>query len=168
MRHLPERAQPEPTDLSLQARQARARQLSHYDGQVVEVMNTDAQHVEDVAQHLGLARQALQVEARRYWPEQEWKSTSEGGPPREGDLHVKVASTIGDDGRSVLLRVGLSAIEVDHETEEDVTRHGTEAAIFVPLTVAQRLIECLEEQVAYWEANPPPPADEAVTERPDR
>lgn len=159
---------PNPLSLGLAARQARARQLRAHDDLIVEVLNTDAQHVEGVVQHLGLGRQAIEAEAQRHWPQGSWESTSTGGPPRRGDLHAKVASVIDDGGNAVALDVRLSRMEVDTETEDNVYDLAPFGDVVVPLALVPALVVALQQQLAYWDANPPPSADEAVTERPDR
>jgi hypothetical protein len=165
-------APPNPLSLSLAARQARARELSRHDHQLIEVLEPE-QHLPGLLEHLGTARQVILDEAQRHWPKQSWESTSTGGAPREGDLHVKVASVISDDparddGGSficpvgVALRVGLSAVRVNREGEDDVTGFGPEAALYVPLALAPAVVAALQEQIAYWASNPPPSADEVA------
>lgn len=142
--------------LTLEERQARARQLARYDAALVEVLEPE-QHLPGLLEHLGAACQVILDAAQKLWPKQSWESTSQGGPPEVGDLHVKVVSVITDadpvqplrDG--VALRIGISAIITPPPSVE----FGPEPVIYVPLALAEPLVKALLEQLAYWHENPP-------------
>lgn len=152
---------------ALRERQARARQLTNYDELLVNVLQPE-QHLPGLLEPLGTARQVILDAAEKLWPKQSWESTSSGGLPRKGDLHVKITSVISDDpdrddGASfvcpagVALRIGISAIRPvgGHENRVGSTSLGPEADIYVPLDLVAPLMVALQEQLTYWRQNPP-------------
>lgn len=142
--------------LTLEERQTRARQLARCDGALVDVLEPE-QHLPGLLEHLGAARQVILDAAQKLWPKQSWESTSQGGPPEVGDLHVKVVSVITDADPTkplrggVALRIGTSAIIAAPPS----VKFGPEAALYVPLALAEPLVKALLEQLAYWRENPP-------------
>lgn len=157
---------PDPASLPLPERRRRARELRAHDDLLVEVLEPE-QHLPGLIEPLGTARQVILAAAQSYWPDQSWKSTNGCGPPRHGDLHVKIASVIADEPSGahsegnfvcpagVALRIGIFAIQVNCETERNISSPGPEAVIYVPLDLAPKLMEALQEQINYWRENPP-------------
>lgn len=151
----------------LDDRRRRATRLSGLSNQIHDAIRAaqdeGAPDSGEVIASLLTATRTVEAEAAALWPSEAWKSTSSGGPPQLGDLHVKVQShLVGTDAEtSVVLRIATSQVEAAAEGEATMRvagerlRFSEEIVRWVPLALGEPLVKAVLEHLAYWDENPP-------------
>lgn len=135
---------PAPDEMTPALRQALAEQLRAQHSALLHVLE-ETQTFASLREHLGQGAEELARLAQLYWPAESWKAPNTG-PPRHGDWHVRVASTLADGE----VRLRIRTLRIDPEM-----RLGDADWIDVPLALAEHLLTGLDEHVAYWHQNPP-------------